>query len=67
MNSVTDEFKDSFENLPPQVKAEVEKMINGFKTGSIDPQKIGQKVCGYCGNELDTDCIMCETCQKAGI
>jgi len=38
------EILDKFEDLPDDVSEQFEKIVKGFKTGKLDPIKIGQPV-----------------------
>ena len=38
----SEEVLKKFEDLPDEVSEEFEKIITGFKTGKLDPTKIGQ-------------------------
>lgn len=40
----SDEVLKKFEDIPDDVSEEFEKLIKGFKTGELDPTKIGEPV-----------------------
>lgn len=40
----SDEFLKKFEDIPDNVAEEFEKLIKGFKTGKIDPTKVGKPI-----------------------
>lgn len=49
-----------FEDIPDNVAEELEKIIKGFKTGELDPKKIGQPV-DWIELEVKLRCPKCKS------
>ena len=47
-----DEFMMELEQMPPAEKAEIEKLVQGLRDGTIDPMAMGIAACGYCGDAM---------------
>lgn len=60
------EFSDNWntEEVPKEVKDEVMKLIKGFEDGSIDPMKVGSRMCQYCGEPNDDAPMGVNSCAK---
>ena len=65
----TENFDMDFNGLPDGAKDELMKFIKGVESGRIDPLKMGQRMCGYCGDPVEDipkeGNIMCPNCQKS--
>jgi hypothetical protein len=60
-------FKKELENMDPEDRAEIEEIIQGIKEGEIDPLKLGNRMCSYCGNvigDVPDDVMMCRLCAQ---
>lgn len=55
----SEEVLKKFEDLPDNVAEEFEKLIKGFKTGKIDPVKIGQPV-DWVALDIKLKCPQCK-------
>ena len=56
----SDEILKKFEDIPDEVSEEFEKLIKGFKTGKLDPTKIGQPV-DWVELDIKLRCPKCES------
>jgi hypothetical protein len=62
----SEEFKKELEDMSPEDRAELEKVIEGLKNGTIDPTSMGKRMCNYCGNEVGNQPVgtdICKECQ----
>jgi hypothetical protein len=58
-------FNKELANMSPEDRHEIEMIMEGIKNGSIDPLKLGNTMCSYCGYELGdvpNGIIMCKLC-----
>ncbi len=59
--TTTEEFDKQFQNVPDEVAESIEKLIKGFKTGKINPKKVGTKL-KQCEIKL-----ICESCDSKNV
>ena len=58
-------FNEELQNMAPEDREEIESIMQGIKEGTIDPLKLGNTLCSYCGYELGDvpeNVIMCKLC-----
>ena len=59
----SEEFLDKYKDIPDNVAEEFEKLIKGFKTGELDPTKIGSPM-----NLVDLDVkLKCPNCESKNV
>lgn len=64
---VDNEFTRELETMAPEDRQEIESIMQGIKDGTIDPLKLGNRMCSYCGNyigNVEDDIMMCRLCSE---
>lgn len=59
-----DNFMKEFECMPPEVKKEINSLIEGFKNGTIDPIRDGIRCCQWCGGDINDAPMGINSCTK---